>query len=351
MIKKIIYLTYTRPEYSLNLVLIKGLKENGIEVLEFYSKDKGIQGFLKALSFYRNNSKNADLVAIGYNSPALVGLMRLFCRKTIIFNAVLSEYERMIISRKLARPFSLKALYYWFLDFTAVHLADLTLLESAHQIGFFRKMFKVSKKRLYRNWIGVDKNKFFYDPSIKKLDVFTIVFRGALMPEAGAEYVIKTAKMLEGKNCKFIMVGGGLLSNKIKQLIEDVQPMNLEYIADFLPDEELRKTMQKCHISLGQLSDHPRLTRTLPHKVYESLSMKLPYLTASNTGILELLTPNKTCLTCNPADAQSLADKILWAGDNYSEVDQIAERGYELYLKELRSDILARNLLNRMKEL
>ena len=86
MIKKIVYITRTRPEYSLNAVLIKGLRENGVEVLDFYVKDKSFKGFKDALSFYRDNSKNSDLLVIGYNSPALVIFLRFFCRKKIIFN-------------------------------------------------------------------------------------------------------------------------------------------------------------------------------------------------------------------------------------------------------------------------
>jgi glycosyltransferase involved in cell wall biosynthesis len=351
MIKKIIYITRTRPEYSLNAVCIKGLRENGIDVLDFYVKDKGIRGFMEALSFYRNNSRNADLVMIGYNSPALVIFSRFFCRKKIVFNAVLSEYERMIISRRLASRFSLKAAYYWLLDLVAVHFADLTTVETNCQADFFKKMFRISGRKIYRNWIGVDESKFFYGQPRKKFDTFTVFFRGALMPEAGAKYVVRAAKLLEDKNIKFVMIGGGILSGKIKEIINDLKPKNFEYVEDYVPYEKLRDMMQECHLSLGQLSDHNRLGRTIPHKAYESLVMKLPYLTASNTGILELLTSNETCLTCSPANTESLADKILWARDNYHLVEKIAENGYKLHQEKLSSRVLAKNLLDRIATL
>ncbi|MDP3792323.1 MAG: glycosyltransferase [bacterium] len=345
MIKKIIYLTCTRPDYSLNSVLIKGLRENGVEVVEFHIKDRGMSGFVKALSFYRDNFKNADAIIVGYNSQILIPLLRLFCRKKIIYNAILSEYERMIISRELTPRFSIKAFYYWLIDFIAVHLADLTTIESNHQLNFFNRIFKVSKKKLYRRFIGVDEDKFFYDPAVSKYDTFTVVFRGALQPEAGAEYVVQAAKILERENIKFIMLSGGLLLDKINKLVEELKPVNLEFRSDLLPIEELRTVMQKCHLSLGQLSNHPRLERTIPHKIYESLTMRLPYLTASNAGILELLTAGETCITCGSADAQSVAEKILWAKNNPQELERIARNGYQLYQDKLKSHILAKNLL------
>ena len=135
---------------------------------------------------------------------------------------------------------------------------------------------------------------------------------------------------------------------KTEKLIKDLTPKNLKHITDYVPDDALRTMMQSCHISLGQLSHHVRLKRTLPHKVYETLSMKLPYLTSANTGVLELLTPDETCMLCSPADEHSLADKILWIRDNYSVAERIAENGYKLYQSKLKSVTLAKNLLDRI---
>ena len=109
--------------------------------------------------------------------------------------------------------------------------------------------------------------------------------------------------------------------------------------------------MQKCHLSLGQLSDHIRLTRTLPHKIYETLSMNLPYLTAPSAGVLELLVSNETCILCNSADERSLAEKIVWAKNNTQEIGRIAENGYKLYQYRLRSQVLAKNLLDKVSTL
>ena len=106
--------------------------------------------------------------------------------------------------------------------------------------------------------------------------------------------------------------------------------------------------MQKCHVSLGQLSDHPRLSRTLPHKAYESLAMKLPYLTAENAGVLELVNPGESCFVCRPADAESLAGKILWMRDNHEATEKVAEQGYKLYVNELKSDILVKELMKNI---
>lgn len=347
---KILYISRTRLNYSLNSVYIHGLRQNGVEVLRHKLPSGGFGSYLAALNFVRKNGSDSDCIIVGYDSSLLAVFLRPFYRKKMIYCAVLPVYERLIVSRNLAGRLSPKGTYYWLVDFLAFHSADLIMMESSHQIGHASRFYFVPKNKFILSWIGVDEDNFFFDPNIQKFPKFTVLFRGALMPEAGAEYIIKAAKMLEQENVSFIMLSGGLLLDWIQKLIKETGLKNLELKSELLPYEELRMIMQKCHLSLGQLSDHERLKRTVPHKVYESLVLKLPYITAANTGILELLKDGETCITCEPADARSLADKILWIKNNYSKVNAVAENGYNFFNTKLRSSILARDLLNRISQ-
>lgn len=343
---KLIYISRTRLDYSLNAVYLKGLRKNGVEVLSFQLSSGGIRGYFKALDFVRVNKKSTDALIIGYDSSVLAIFLRFFYGKKMIYSAVLPVYERLILSRNLAGRRSLKGMYYWLIDFLAYHLSDLTMIETNKQIEHICKFYNVSKDKFVRAWVGVDEDNFFHNPEISKYPTFTVLFRGALMPEAGAEYLVKAAKILENEDINFIMLSGGMLKDKIKELVREVGPKNLELKTRLLPYEELRNVMQKCHLSLGQLSDHQRLRRTVPHKAFESLALKLPYLTASNEGITELLKDGETCITCKPADAKSLADKILWIKNNYGVAEKIAENGYKFYKNELTPFVLAKKLID-----
>ena len=348
---RVLYISQSKLENSVNSVYIKGLEKNDVEIIKFHSSQKGIRQYIDMLVFLNKKRHGIDVVMVGYDSPGFVIVSALVLGKKVVYNALCSVYERLIVSRNLASRFSVKAFGYWLLDFFAVHSADLVMLETNNQIDYIKKLFFVSDKKLVRAWTGVDEDKFYYNPIVKKNDVFTVVFRGALMPEAGADVVVRAAKILENQSIKFIMVSNGGELKKITDLIEELKPKNLKFITDFLSQEDLLLLVQQLHISLGQLSDHDRLKRTIPHKAYESLAMKLPYLTASNPGILELLTPDETCLTCNSADAESLAEKILWAKNHPQEIEMIVENGYQLYQTKLKSDILARELLDRIAKI
>lgn len=335
----ILYLSFTNLDHSSNPVYIKGLRKNGAEVLAFHGSLVGI------IRFYFANRQRADYIFVGVDNPTLVPWLKLVSRKKIVYYALCSVIERLIISRGLASKHSLKYWLYWMQDFLAGILSHKVMLETDHQIEFFEKTFGFSRKKLVLARTGVDDDKFFYDPALKKFDQFTVIFRGRLLPEAGAEYAVRAAKLLENQNIKFIMHAFGQELPKIRKLIAELKPANLELITEFLPIEKVREQMQKSHLSLGQLSNHERLQRTIPHKAYESLALQLPYLTARNPAVMELLKEGETCLACNPADARDLAAKILWAKDHPEELEKIAQHGHELYKKELTPEILAKHLL------
>ena len=157
--------------------------------------------------------------------------------------------------------------------------------------------------------------------------------------------MIEAAKILEDQNVKFLVIGHGFLYKKVNALMAELSPKNLEMQNQRLSIKELRELMLSCHISLGQLADHPRLDRTLPCKLFESLAMKLPYLTGRNKAALELLTENETCACANPGDASDLAQKILSLKNDPVQLNAIGQNAYELYKNKLTSRRLAEEVM------
>ncbi|OGY51288.1 MAG: hypothetical protein A3J59_02350 [Candidatus Buchananbacteria bacterium RIFCSPHIGHO2_02_FULL_56_16] len=347
---KILYVGFNELYHTADKVYLHGLHSNGVDVIECFLVERGVKRYTRLLRCFLQHRRSVDWFVVGYASPQAVVFLRLLTFKKIIYNAVSSEYERMVVSRGLAKPFSLKGFYYWLLDFQASHCASLLMLESQHQIDYFRSLFKISAKKCFLAWTGVDGRIFYFDEKVAKFSQFTVIFRGRLLPESGAEVVVRAAKKLEGQGVKFLMVANGFWLKKIQALIDELKPANLTFYTEHLDDGELRLLMQQSNVSLGQLSNHPRLERTVPHKAYESLALKLPYLTGRNPAIMELLKEGETCLACNPADADDLAKKISWAKDHPTESAVIAQRGYELYRSTLTAQALASRLFKKVTE-
>lgn len=345
---KLCYLNITPSIPPRDAVYLRGMRESGIEIVEIMDNTKGLKKFWRIYKKYKALPGTHDLVWVGYTAHILVPFVWLISSKKIIFNALTSMYEGMIISRAQARKISVRAACYWVLDFIVFHLADLSLVESTAQKEHIKKFFFVSDKRLLKSWTGVDDRMFYFDPRIKKAPDFTVLFRGGFLPESGIEYAIEAAQILKNEDIKFRIIGDGLMANSVAGLIKKYNLNNVEWLRGKMDSSELRMKMLECHLCLGQLSNHDRLKRTIPHKVFESLAMKIPYLTSRTPAILELVKEDDTCFCFAPADVPALAEKIIALKQNPSIMERVAQNGYQLFERELQPKHLVKDIIQHI---
>lgn len=336
----------TENIYPQDRHLIDGLRQLNHKVTELHEKG-GLRGAWSLAKKLKEIDLKDTSIIVGFTSPLFV--LSAFVRnpRKIIFNAVLSQYEANIISRGEHSPFSFPAIKWWLIDFVSFHLSWKILLESDAQVDFIHRRFFVSKRKLIRSFSGLDESQFFFDPAIPKKPHFTVLFRGRFLPESGILTVIETAKKLENAEVDFLVIGHGFLYREVNALLAKLSPKNLTMMTERLPFETLRPLMLSCHISLGQLATHPRLDRTLPCKLFETLALKLPYLTGRNKAVFEILEENVTCFAVQPGNSDDLAQKILALKNDPSLCEKVASAGYALYQQKLTSKILTADVLGK----
>lgn len=332
-------------EWGRSRIYIKGLKENGAEILECRDNSKG---FLKYWVLFNKHYKirnSYDFMIVGYPGHAVVWFAKLLSKKKVVFDALCTMEEGVIISRQQYKYLSIKALYIKFIDWLAVKCADVVLVESEEQRKYFENKFGKSNK--YKVvYTGADDSMFHSNPNIKKREIFIVLFRGKFLPEAGVKYIIETAKLLEDQNIAFIIVGNGWLEKNIKKQIQSFKLKNLELISENLSYDLLREIMLPSHVSLGQFENHERLKRTIPHKCFETLALGLPYITTRTKPVAEILKDGESVLFVNSADPKDLADKIIYLKNNYELAKKIGENGFKIYKEKFTPKILAKQILN-----
>lgn len=344
---KVCYFGIYNPKYSRNVELIKGLKENGIEVIECRvdanEKNKHWKLFKK-----HGEIKKYDLTIVGYPGHSLMLLVKFICKKPIIFDAFLSVYDSMIFDRKIYSQYSLKALKYWFLDWMSCRLADKILLDTDEHIKYFMKTFGIKKEKFQKIFLSCN-NALFYPRNYPRKDnknseQFLVHFHGKYIPLHGVEYIIEAAKLLETENIEFNLIGRGQTYREMMALSKKLITKNVNFIG-FLPQEELIKFIAGADVCLGIFGKTPKAERVIPNKSYEIIAMKKPLITADTPAIRELFKNEENCLLSNVADSADLAQKILLLKNNSELRNRIAENGYKLYKEKLTPKILVQQLI------
>src|SRR3989338_6152522 len=86
------------PNYPRHRVIIRGLRENGVTVIE---RPLPRNGYLRLFSILRTK---ADMFFFGYSDSRFVWLARLLTTKPIIWDAFYSIYDNWVFDRKLVEP-------------------------------------------------------------------------------------------------------------------------------------------------------------------------------------------------------------------------------------------------------
>jgi glycosyltransferase involved in cell wall biosynthesis len=348
---RVCYFGIYNQQYSRNKILINGLRSNGVRVLECHSSLKGVSKFFDLIKKHWRIRKDYDVMVVGFPGQVAMILARFLTFRPIVLDAFLSFYDSMIYDRKMYAKKSLKAKYFWLIDFLSCHMSKRVLLDTSAHIMYFHKTFKIPIKKFNRILIGADEKVFYPVDTDRPVDQFRIHFHGTYIPLQGIKYIIEAADILRDENIVFTLVGGGQQKKVMEQLVIDLGLTETVKLVKFIPVEEVASYMANSDLVLGIFGDTAKTKRVIPNKVYEGLAMAKPVITARTRAIDEVFEDGKNIKLCEVASGPDLARAIMDIKNDDALRDSIAYNGYILYRRQFNSISLGEELKNILKEL
>jgi glycosyltransferase involved in cell wall biosynthesis len=339
---RICYFGIYDPGYSSNRIFIRGLRENGVEVTECRSAKHGTAKYFDLIRQHRALHGAYDAMVVGYPGQQATILARCITRKPIVFNALVSFYDSLVFDRKTVGRRSIGALYYWLLDWLSCRAADAVILDTNAHIDYFVKTFGVPREKFHRIFIGSDPSAFRPSASSHN-EKFTVHFHGFFNPLQGVSYVVRAAKLLEGDDILFNIIGTGPQHIRPRVLADELGARNIHF-SEPVSFEELNERIARADVCLGIFGDTDKARRVIPNKVFEALAARKPVITSRTPAVEELLVDREQALFCNGSDAEDLADKIRELKRDAPLRERIAEAGYRLFSERLQPKELGREL-------
>lgn len=345
------------PDYSRNRILIKGLRANGVTVIESRTEAKGF--FNSALDLWRKHKEingQYDVMIVGFLGQLYILVAKLLTRKPIVLDAFMSLYDTNVLDRKADAKYSPRAIYSWLLDWLSCRLADGVLLDTQANIDFFVKTFGLPAEKFRRIFVGSDEEMIFplsedkVELSRKDKNYFLVHFHGTFIPLHGIEYIVGAAKILEKEDINFLVIGRGQTYRRIKAMIEELNLKNFELI-DPVPYANLKNWLAKADLCLGIFGQTNKAHNVIPNKAFEIIAAKRPLLTGDSKAARELFTNGVDVVFCRMGDAVDLAVKILELKNNFALRQKIAENGHLLFQSRLKPAILGKQLADIVYEL
>ncbi|MGI5991525.1 MAG: glycosyltransferase [Methanosarcina sp.] len=338
-----------------NAVILKGLKEAGVEVIECTSSSASYPHRFTEIfkKFLLNKDKEYDAIFVGYFGQPLVPICKKFTNKPLIFDAFLSTYDTMCFDRKRFSPSSIPGkLFYWF-DKHSCELSDGVFLDTNSHIDYFVNTFGLDRSKFNRIFVGADESVFFPQKCEKKDDFFRVFYYTTYHPLHGVEYIVKAAKKLEMyEDIKFRIIGGGMEYDKIESMAQHLNVKNIEFIKK-IPIHEFynRLPLEIANSDLclgGHFSNIDKGKRVIAEKTFEFIAMKKPVIVGDNPANRELFENRKNALLVEHANSDSLANAILELRNNLSLRSKIAEGGYRAFKENCTSEIIGRTVFKNI---
>ncbi|MDO8496907.1 MAG: glycosyltransferase [bacterium] len=341
---KILYFGTYDPNYARNWVLINGLRENDVEVVELRCKPERFSLFRLFID-YLKLKKDFDVMIVGFSGQEVMFLARWLTFKPIIFDAFTSHYGGYILDRQKFSKNSFHAKYYRFLDKWSCKLADLVLLDTNAHIDFFVKEFNLPKEKFRRIWAGANDDIFKPVSGHNNPNSFKVFFFGTYIPLQGVEYILKAVKILgDASEIAFTLVGNGQERKKAEELGLKLGLKNVVF-KGMMKAEELKEEIASCDVSLGIFGSSPKTSIVIPNKVYIGLAMKKPVITADTEAVRELFNDEDVILIPS-SDESALAGAILKIKNDPALREKIAQNGYNKFIKFASHQVLGLELKN-----
>ena len=324
--------TYER-DYPRARVLVRGLREIGVEVVEHHrpvwERQRHKAGaFLRpgplaraGLGYARawaglarevSHEGRVDAVVAGY--PAQPDAVPAWCVARargvpLVVDMMISLVDTLAGDRGRADRVTAAALAG--VDRLSLRLADLVMADTAAGADWLAERFDVPRGRIAVVPVGAEPDRF---PCLPEPDgPPRALFYGKLAPLHGVATVIEAARAPSTPPLR--LIGDGQLGPWLEAELARDRPAGLTW-ERWLPYEELGAAVAGSAICLGVFGASAKAARVVPNKVWQAMAAGRPVVTADTPGAREQLEDGRTALLVPPGDAPALAGALArLAGD------------------------------------
>ena len=342
-IKHLYFLSWEDLSYSRTGVLYHGLTGKNVNCQAINFPKKNYIKTFKTLYKLKGEAGKRSIVVVG--SPC--SILAIICRAAWPKARIIYDSGWPLIDGLLSRNYSVivKLFSYikiYLVDFLAYKFSNLVSVESEGQKENTQRKFFIRKSKVFISYTG------FNEAGIRLLDskatglsknAKQIIFRGKHNLESGLDFFAESSFFLDPE-IRAVVISTNLPS-------ELKFSSNVEIISTRLSDLELAEQYRNSAISLGQLGDNHRTSRTIPHKFYESIYFEVPYLTRKSAGIKELLPSDNQVIYFENETPAEFAKLISEHLSNTQALSSRAEKAKVVYMSKFSQDQIVDNFISR----
>ena len=372
---RVCYFGTYRAEYSRNQIMIDGLRQAGVEVIECHQTlwkglDERIQaasgGWVKpafwkhVLSTYMQLLRDFryvqdfDLMVVGYPGQFDVFLARILCwqrKKPLVWDVFMSIYL-IALERDLHKKSRFTIQVLCWIEKIACRLPDLLIIDTSAYAKWFEETHQISHEHFRLVPTGAD-NRIFQPlpPSQTDDGLFHVLYYGSFIPNHGVPYILEAANLLkDNRQVVFEMIGDGPDKAKAQEIVKHYGLKNVQFTG-WLEQRELIHRIAAADVCLGAFGLTPQSLMTVQNKIYEGFAMAKPVINGDSPAIRQFLSHSIHIYLCERANPQALAEAILFLMENPEIRKSISRNGWQIFQEQFSIEKLGQTFRSHLLSL
>ena len=232
---KICYFGIYNPNYSRNEILLSGLKDIGVDIIQCRADWQDPKRYFKLWKLLRALNNDYDCIYAAYPSPVATILARLVSTKPVICDAFYSMFDCVVYDRQEIPWWYPKAIKLLIIDWLSIIFATAVITDTGAHKKYWASWLGLNGNKMYPVYLGVN-NKVFYPLPKYEKDYFLVHWHGSYIPAQGVDKIIEAAKICsDDSKIRFRLIGDGAgLKNALK-LASNYNLPNLEFVDHRVP--------------------------------------------------------------------------------------------------------------------
>lgn len=372
---RVCYFGTYRQEYSRNQIMIEGLRQAGVDVIECHEPLwRGIEdrvqaasgGWLRPAFIWRalrtywhllrryRRVDDYDILVVGYPGQLDVFLARLLTwlrHKPLVWDIFMSIYlvalERGLDKRSRFTIGLLRRL-----EWAACRLPDLLILDTSEYVAWFGKTHGIPTQRFRLVPTGADDRIFHPLPSpMPENRAFHVIYYGTFIRNHGVEHIVEAARLLaDDPSIRFEFIGDGPEREKAQEIANRYHLSNVTFV-EWLEKAELVQRVAQADVCLGAFGATPQSLMTVQNKIYEGLAMAKPVITGDSPAVRQALIHGEQVYLCKRENPISLAEAIRTLKGNPDLCRRLGQNGYRIFCDKFDVNHVGQTFASHLEEL
>lgn len=346
-------LSYYSPEYVRTTTMVDALlKIDDVRLLQARNTARGIIRYLQTLCklIKIRLHYNPDYYILGFRGYEIFWFVRVIAmHKILIYDHLMSPYDSLLNEKKKISLGGFLDFFVYRYEKWVLHHADVVLTDTPSHKVYFAGLFHLPLKKIHAVPVGADEKLFTpaVYPSVLPSKKFEVLFYGSFLPLHGVDIILQAALILKEEPIHFLLIGGNRVDlTDFHRTIDLGQLQNVSH-RHWVRFDELPGLIRHAAIGLGgPFGKTGQGQRVITGKTFQFMAMGQPVIigeTDEEAGFID----KENCLIVPQGNAKALAQAIKWASNHRHELDEIGNRGRQLYLEKFSID----NIKNRMSVL